>query len=203
MPDSQPPLLLYLHGFNSGPGSLKARQTGIWLKERRPDIEYWIPQLHHRPRVACSQLLDPLLQQAPQREIALIGSSLGAFYALWLQAQLHQAGQQRKIALINPALHPDRLLESFRGPQYNPYSNEHYLLGDNHLAELKQLKIEPALPQATFLLLQQGDELLDYRDALERLPQARTWCEAGGDHAFARFEQRLDEIMTFFGFWPG
>ncbi len=203
MSNTQPPLLLYLHGFNSGKGSLKACQTAAWLKTRRPDIDYWGPQLPHRPLLACTQLLEQLLQQPQERKIALIGSSLGAYYALWLQAQLHQRGQQRKIALINPALHPDRLLETFRGPQYNPYSNEHYLLGDQHLTELKQLKITPALPEATFLLLQQGDELLDYREALERLPQAKISCEAGGEHAFAHFDHHLDAIMTFFGFWPG
>lgn len=197
-----PALLVYLHGFNSGPASLKARQTADWLNTYRSDIEYWVPQLCHRPKKACQSVLEQLLSLESEREIALIGSSLGAFYALWLQAQLHQHGQRRKIVLINPAVHPDRVLDSLRGPQENHYSGERYLLDDQHLNDLLALKVTPALPDQIYLLLQRGDELLDYREALERLPTVKTELEAGGDHSFMHFDQHLTAIMTFFGFWP-
>jgi predicted esterase YcpF (UPF0227 family) len=57
----------------------------------------------------------------------------------------------------------------------------------------------PSAPDVRQLLLlvQLGDELLDQQQTLELLHGAQTVCEAGGCHAFDRFERHMATIRRF------
>ena len=72
--------LLYLHGFRSSPQSTKARQIAAWLQDHRPDLHWWCPQLPVSPKQAVA-LIDSGTADWPRERMAVIGSSLGGFYA--------------------------------------------------------------------------------------------------------------------------
>jgi hypothetical protein len=68
--------IIYLHGFNSGPQSLKAQETARWLAATRTGRQLHCPQLSSHPAQAIAQA-EALLLSLPA-DTALIGSSLGA-----------------------------------------------------------------------------------------------------------------------------
>ena len=107
-------MLIYIHGFNSSAQSFKARL----LRERMTALgrggECACPELAHRPAQAMAQL-EALLAAAPAAaRPALIGSSLGGFYATWLAEQ-----HGLRAVLVNPAVRPWELLRDYLGPQRN------------------------------------------------------------------------------------
>ena len=184
--------LLYLHGFSSARISHKAQVLQAHMDRIGCGAQFQAPDLPHRPAQAIA-LLENLILQAPGKP-TLVGSSLGGFYATYL-AERHDL----KAVLINPAVAPYRLLASLLGPQQNFYTGERYELTEQHMLELQDLEIEHLHPERYFLLVQTGDEVLDYRDVVARYAGAKQHVIPGGDHGFQNFEQYLDEILAFAG----
>jgi predicted esterase YcpF (UPF0227 family) len=54
-------------------------------------------------------------------------------------------------------------------------------------------------PERFWLLVEQGDETLDYRQAVSRYAGARQTVLPGGDHSFTRWDDYLDPIIEFAG----
>ena len=105
--------------------------------------------------------------------------------------------------LINPAVHPDRDLAPYLGAQRNPYTGEAYELTAEHFAELSAFKVARiARPQHYLLLVQTGDEVLDYRVAVAFYAGAWQFVRGGGDHAFHDFAAQLPVILRFAGVGP-
>ena len=149
-------------------------------------------QLHHRPRLALAAIEAWLAQQRPS-QFGVVGSSLGGFYATWL-AERHGA----RAVLINPAVRPCRDLAGYRGPQHNPYTGEDYTLTDEHVVELAALRVERITrAERYFLLVQTGDEVLDWHEAVAFYAGAYQSVQGGGDHAFADFASQLPAILRF------
>ncbi len=188
--------LLYLHGFNSARSSHKAQVLQTHLNSLGRGAEFFAPDLPHRPAQAIA-LVESLLAQLP-RKPTLVGSSLGGYYATGL-AERHDL----QAVLINPAVAPYRLLEPLLGPQRNFYTGESYELTPQHLAELQALEVEALHPERYLLLVQTGDEVLDYREAVARFAGAQQIVIAGGDHGFQAFEKYLDAILAFAGMGAG
>jgi predicted esterase YcpF (UPF0227 family) len=184
--------LLYLHGFNSAQTSHKAQILQAQMDRLGHGAEFLAPDLPHRPAQAMT-LVEALIAQLPSKP-TLVGSSLGGYYATYL-AERHDL----QAVLINPAVAPYRLLAPLLGPQRNYYTGETYELTAQHLAELQALEVETLHPERYFLLVQTGDEILDYRDAVARYAGAKQRVIAGGDHGFQHFENYLDEILAFAG----
>lgn len=182
-------MILYLHGFNSSPASFKARLLQQKLAALGRGGEFLAPALPHRPAAAVA-LLETLLDRHPGA--ALVGSSLGGYYATWL-AERHEL----KAVLVNPAVQPYELLASYLGRQRNLYTGEEYDFTAGHLAELRALEVERVTPERYLLLLATGDEVLDYRQALARYRGCRQVLVAGGDHAFSAFAEHLDTVLAF------
>ena len=80
-----PSHLLYLHGFRSSPQSAKARHVAGWMQQHQPAVVWCCPQLPPSPAEAIA-LLQQLTQHWPQDGSAVIGSSLGGFYAAHMAA---------------------------------------------------------------------------------------------------------------------
>ena len=76
--------LVYLHGFRSSSGSVKAVKTRDWMQACGASARLWQPDLPASPKAAIalvSQWLEDKRQLNPGCSFDFIGSSLGGFYA--------------------------------------------------------------------------------------------------------------------------
>jgi predicted esterase YcpF (UPF0227 family) len=186
--------IFYLHGYNSSPQSHKAQLCGRYFQHCQHAgqalIDYQVPQLSYAPALAIAQL-QSLIANAEQP--LLIGSSLGGYYANYLAQQF-----DCKAVLINPAIYPDHLLVDYLGPQRNDYTGETYTLSEQHMIELQALSVDGIRqPEQRWVLLQTGDETLDYSQASAYYRRCKTVIEYGGDHSFQNFARWLPAITDF------
>ncbi|WP_026972103.1 YqiA/YcfP family alpha/beta fold hydrolase [Aliagarivorans marinus] len=188
---SASPVLLYLHGFNSSPQSLKAEQMRT-LVAQREGIEWLCPQLACHPMDAWRQI-EQLVRAHQGRPLGVIGSSLGGFLATRVAEHFGA-----RAVLINPAVQPYNLLKDYLGPQLNPYTQQHYQLEPQHIDELRALEVaELSCASRLWVLLQTDDEILDYRLAEREYARARLTIEQGGDHSFQGFQRYCPDILSF------
>ncbi len=185
--------ILYIHGFNSSPLSVKAEVTKQYLAEHHADVNFICPQIKSSPLAAISQLKS-ILQQAPQTQWYIMGSSLGGYFSTYLAEQFGL-----KAVLINPAVKPFELLKDYLGEQQNPYTNEQYQVTEQHIEDLRALYSEKISKKQYMVMVQTGDEVLDYQQAVARYHECHLIVQQGGDHSFVDYENMLPEIMTFFG----
>lgn len=195
--------IIYVHGFNSSPGSFKALQLKAFVEQNQLDLHYHSPMLSHWPQQAMETLED-LLEQIKADDhaagkvtrILLVGSSLGGFYSTWLMSRYPGL----KAALINPAVFPQELLPAYLGLNTNLYTGEQYELTQDHMQQLRKLHLaEPACCQNIKVFLQTDDEVLDYRRAENYYRQADVTIIEGGDHGFQNFEQHFTTLLDFAG----
>ena len=184
---------LYLHGFLSSPASEKAQQM-LALFAEHPELgEIRTPELTHHP-VDAMALAEQQLQElrASHERVWLVGSSLGGFYSTYL-AEKHGV----PAILINPAVRPHELFRHYIGDHRHFHSGETVTVEPAHLDQLQALSC-PVIsrPENLLLLLQTGDETLDYRQAAALFRECPAWIEGGGNHSFTRFEQRVPQILA-------
>ena len=185
--------LLYLHGFRSSPQSTKARMVAQAVTRRHPDVLFWCPQLPPSPREAMA-LVAAGIAGWPGSRMAVIGSSLGGYYASWV------AGRKRCASvLLNPAVYPARDLVQYIGEQSSWHQPEdHFWFREEYIAELQALDLRASAPAGRELLVAaQGDEVLDWREMVARYPQAEQIVLEGSDHALSGFEALLDRVLGF------
>lgn len=189
----KPSLLLYIHGFNSSPLSLKANEMKSYCETHRSDIKVVIPQLPCFPEQARELLISIVEKYQDDYRIGLVGSSLGGYLSTWLNSLYGF-----RAVLVNPAVKPYELLEDYLGEQVNPYTHERYILKAQHIETLKSLDVVNIKSAEDFWLLQQeGDEVLDYRQAVDKFADAKQTVEEGGDHSFQGFERFPQQIVKF------
>ncbi len=190
------PLILYLHGFTSGPQSRKVQALAARMAQRGVADRLICPQLPASPAAAVA-LADAIIREkvGAGGTATLVGSSLGGYYATYL-AEKHGL----KAVLVNPAVVAAIELERYLGPQTWLYSGEAFDFTQQHITELCALEV-PAFadPSRYWLLVEEGDETLDYRQAVVRYAGARQTVLHGGDHGFTRWDDYLDEILAFAG----
>jgi predicted esterase YcpF (UPF0227 family) len=186
--------LLYLHGFRSSPQSTKARRMADWVQQHRPDVRWWCPQLPPSPREAVA-LLDEGLAAWPPEGTAVIGSSLGGFYATVLAERRGCAA-----ALLNPAVDPARDLAAHIGETTAWHSEERFFFRPEFIDELHALR-PPQISrhERYFAVIAKGDELLDWREMSARYAGCRIKLLEGGDHALSDFDEHLPDITGFLG----
>jgi predicted esterase YcpF (UPF0227 family) len=185
--------LLYLHGFRSSPQSMKAQKVAARVHARNPDVSWWCPQLPPSPRQAMAMVLEGIAGW-PRDSMAVIGSSLGGFYATWVAQQTGCPA-----VLLNPAVDPARDLAAYIGDQtqfHNP--DEHFFFEPAFVDELRALEPGPlSTPEKVFAVIAQGDEVLDWREMTARYPGATIKLLPGGDHALSDFDDHIDAIFDF------
>lgn len=186
-------MLIYLHGFKSSPASIKASQLKRHMEAKGLAALYDCPALPHRPAEAVA-LIEKRIR-ASRSPVTLVGSSLGGYYATWLAEQYGL-----KAVMVNPAVLAALSLRDYVGQQQNMYSGEVFEFTEAHIAELEAMEVAAITRPARYLLLAEtGDEVLDYRLAVEKYRGARHIVLAGGDHGFTRFTDYLDTILAFAG----
>ncbi|HSC95420.1 MAG TPA: YqiA/YcfP family alpha/beta fold hydrolase [Burkholderiales bacterium] len=184
-------MLIYIHGFSSSPASVKAQLLKARLEALGRGAEFVAPALPPSPAQAA-QLLDALATRHPGA--ALVGSSLGGYYATWLAEQ-----HGLKAVLLNPAVRPYELLSEFVGRQKRFHSDEEYDFTRQHVDELRAFEVARVTPARYLLIVATGDEVLDYRRAVERYRGCRQIVIEGGDHGLSDFSSYLDTVLEFCG----
>jgi predicted esterase YcpF (UPF0227 family) len=187
-------VLIYIHGFNSAPASFKARLIGARMHALGREQEYFVPALPHRPAEAMALLCDLLDKHSIA---ALIGSSLGGFYATYL-AERYGA----RAVLVNPAVKPYKLLRNYLGPQKNLFTGAEYELTVQHVTELEALETTAITPERYLLLTRTAIFFHAVAVIQHFVAGARQHVIAGGDHGFDDFENYLDETLAFCGVLP-
>ena len=190
-----PTHLLYLHGFRSSPQSAKARLMAQLMATKHPDIHWWCPQLPPSPREAMDLLLAGVIDW-PRASMAVVGSSLGGFYATYVAEQMGC-----RAALLNPAVDPARDLAKYIGEQSSWHdADERFFFKPEFVQELRDLTLTGlSQPDRYFALIAKGDEVLDWREMTGRYAGAPIELLEGGDHAISDFEAHLPSVLSFLG----
>ena len=192
--------LLYLHGFRSSPGSTKAQRMAREVAGRQaegPSIVWACPQLPPSPALAV-HVLRQVVADWPRGDMAVMGSSLGGFYATVLAE-----GLGCRALLINPAVEPARDLARYIGEQSSWHDpQDRFFFRPEYIDELQALR--PAAitrPERYFTLIASGDEVLDAREMRQRYAGCGgVWVE-GSDHALSNFDEFLPSVLHFLE-WP-
>ncbi|MFT0544776.1 YqiA/YcfP family alpha/beta fold hydrolase [Allopusillimonas ginsengisoli] len=192
-------MILYLHGFRSSPQSYKATLMAQAMQERGLQDRWICPQLPASPRAAID-LCKQLVQQAQARtgidlasDLAIIGSSLGGYYA----NNLAEHWKCRAVVL-NPAVHAARDLASQVGEHSLYHSDAPFVFLPEYVSELADIATSrPADPGRYYLLAAKGDEVLDWREMADWYAGSHGHILEGGDHGLTGFEQWLPEVLDF------
>ena len=203
--------LLYLHGFRSSPLSTKAQRLAAWVQQHQPSVTWWCPQLPASPQAAAA-LITQGLRDWPRANMAVVGSSLGGFYATWVGARWGC-----KTVLLNPAVNPARDLAAHIGLHPQWHQPEETLFFQAHFVdELRDLYVGGAGPSVTqpwpagrtapgadpsqvLAIVAQGDEVLDWREMVARYPQATLRLIPGSDHGLSDFDDHLTSLTSYLG----
>lgn len=181
-------MTIYIHGFGGSGCGVKAELFRSYFRDTgQPFIA---PSLSYVPHLAI-KTLEEMIESYGGR-VNLIGSSLGGFYAIYLAERY-----ALKAVLINPSVKPYKTLKKVLGMAPNFYDESSFEWKESHLEMLKEYRVEVKKQQNFFVLLQKGDELLDYREAVNKLPDAKFAIEEGGNHSFENVEKYFDEIKGY------
>ncbi|OTG84559.1 esterase [Acinetobacter sp. ANC 5054] len=187
--------IIYLHGFQSSENSIK----GQLLKQYTAgysNISVHLPNLNKPPQQVMAEM-SALIESL--NKVVLVGSSLGGFYATQLMAQY-----QLPTVLINPAIRPWQLFRDLFQHVRLPYQvTKTWRLDDAQLDDMQSLAVQQIPhPKLLLVLLQQGDETLDYREAqqfysAEEAGMALVMTDVGGSHGMDDFAEKIPMVLQF------
>ena len=185
-------LILYVHGWNSHANARKAQLIEHELKNHEIFDTASITLKNH-PREAIKQLTEFILEKQSKYNVHLVGSSLGGYYSVFLAETLNL-----KAAMINPAVWAYKIFENDRGDVENLNTGEKYFIDQAWIDSLEDIFIENPTPDRYLVLLQTGDETLDYKYAEKYFSEARIVIDEGGSHSFDGLEQKIPQILLHF-----
>ena len=165
---------------------------GDYLRNVATGVVYVVPEMHHRPARAVAQAA-AACERVPAADLTLVGSSLGGFYATVLAERMGC-----RAALLNPAVRPHAHFHKYLGAQKNMYTGEEFTLTPQHVDELKAM--QPAAisrPARYWLFVETGDEVLDYREAVDFYAGALQTVVRGGDHTLTSFPEHVPELVEW------
>ncbi len=185
--------LLYLHGFPFSPQSAKAWVPARHVAQHHPHVTWCCPQLPVSPRLAMEQVPEGVAAW-PAARMAVIGFSLGGYYATSLSEKLGCSA-----VLLNPAVFAARDLArqvGIHSQWHDP--QQQFAFTPAHVDELGVLQCGgPADPSRYFLLAAKDDEVLDWREMVARYPGVTLRLLEAGDHGLSDFADHLDAVMQF------
>lgn len=180
-------MIIYIHGFGSSGYGHKAQQ----FREYFNSEAFIAPSLSYIPELAIRTLEE--LIESYDGDVKLIGSSLGGFYSIYLSQKYNV-----QAVLINPSIHPYITLEKVLGNAPSFYDESSFTWMNTHIEMLRQYKVDHVNQKKIITLLQKGDETLDYKEAVKKLPHSKLVIEEGGSHSFESVERHFQMIEDFF-----
>jgi predicted esterase YcpF (UPF0227 family) len=174
------------------PIDLPAGPVAAGVAAHRPDLVWCCPQLPASPTQAMADVLDRIAEW-PWPRMAVIGSSLGGFYAT---AVAERTGC--RAVLLNPAVDPARDLAKHIGETRAWHSEERFFFRAEYVAELQALEV-PRLsaPERYLAVIAKGDEVLSWQEMTTRHAGATFKLLEGGDHALSDFHEHLPDVIAF------
>ena len=185
-------LILYVHGWNSHANARKSQLIEHELKNHEI-FDTASLTLKNHPREAIKQLTEFISEKQSKHNVHLVGSSLGGYYSVFLAENLNL-----KAAMINPAVWAYKIFENDRGDVENLNTGEKYFIDQAWIDSLEDIFIENPTPDRYLVLLQTGDETLDYKYAEKYFSGARIVIDEGGSHSFDGLEQKIPQILLHF-----
>lgn len=166
-----------------------------WVRTHRPDAVWACPQLPPSPREAFALLLQ-ISAGWPVETSAVIGSSLGGFYATALAERLGWPA-----VLINPAVDPARDLARHIGETASWHDPaERFFFRAEFIDELRALRPATLTRLERYLpIIASGDEVLDPAEMQARYAGTPMRVVAGSDHTLSDFDEHLPALIAFFG----
>ena len=187
-------MIVYLHGFRSSPASRKATMLRQAMASRGRSAEYLCPALPASPAHAVKEVERLVQGLAPDR-LALIGSSLGGYYATWLAERLGC-----RAVLLNPAIRPQDDLANHLGEQPVFFSDASIDFRREYLGELDSIDTPTITrPERYLLIAAVGDTVIDYRAMMRKYSGARQIIIEGSDHELSDFADHLEDVLAFCG----
>lgn len=181
---------IYLHGFLSSPRSVKGRMLAAAHERRR--AAFFAPDLNIGPAQAASLLLQ-LTEGIPARSLAVVGSSLGGFYAAWLAEK-----RGCRAVLLNPAVRPWEFVKDYMGEQPTVAGDRTVNVTPDFVRQLRELDVpEVTRPERYLVLLSTADETLDWREADAKYREATRVLIPGGDHRISAFADYCEAVTDF------
>jgi hypothetical protein len=176
--------LIYLPGFNSGPQSEKSAQLKLQFPQLAvASYDSWNPDNGYRQ-------IDALFRPDLDKNLVLIGSSLGGFWAYQFAKKYGL-----KCVLLNPCMSPEITLKPFIGAVENMYSKKKGVLKPEYLLRYSVYRFSGGA-QCT-VLHEKGDELIPYRESVENFAgQAKLVLLEGGSHRFVNVQRAIEEIKA-------
>jgi len=180
--------ILYIHGFGSCGSGFKVQI----LRRFFGNHSVLAPDLPVDP----AETLEVLQALLADEDIDLmVGSSLGGFYAVWLNGLLPNA---LPAVLINPAIKPWEPLAPLVGTHPHWCTGRPFELTLDHIDQLTQLDRRPDPAQEKYLvLLAEGDEVLDHRKSADFFGEFEIMIAAEDNHRFKRLADYLPTIARF------
>ncbi len=179
-------MLLYLHGFRS----IGLCYKGTIIRDFSPHS--LTPNLPYIPDLAIEFIQSLIEKYQKQYKICLIGSSLGGYYATFLAEKY-----DLKAILVNPVIDGYKTLLPAVGRIHIPYNNQTFLWTIDLALSLKQYYVETITPSLYYVMLQKGDKVLNYKNAVEKFRDSKMLLQEGGSHRFENFQDQKDSILQW------
>lgn len=182
-------MIVYIHGFGSSAHGTKA----LILKELFKKEGFIAPSLSYVPDLAIETLKDLIQSYLKYEKVYLIGSSLGGYYATYLADFFNLPA-----VLINPAVNAPYTLTKAIGYVNNYYDHSTFEWNIEHIEMLTKLNVPEIRNELYMLLVQTEDEVLNYKEAVDKFQNSKLVVEIGGNHSYEGIERHKENIETFF-----
>ena len=187
-----PNTILYFHGFKSSSNSDKAQEFKKFIENETSQTKIIIPDLADDFKEANKQIEDLISKNAPN--ILFMGSSLGGYYALYF-AQLYKS----KSVLINPAIPPLNDFEIHLGKNENYATGNKFTISKDDISYIRSLHHKKILePKNNLILLESGDEILNYVESSSYFRGSYIDIFYGGNHSYTSIKEKFTKIKDFF-----
>ena len=183
--------ILYFHGFKSSSDSTKAKDLHKFISRRTRNTILITPNIHDNFHDAHDQIIN--LIESNQPNIFFMGSSLGGYYASFFSQKYN-----KKAVLINPAIPPLKDFEMHLGKNKNYSNGNKFIITKNDRDYIRSLSYKKILkPKNLMILLESGDEILNYNDASSYFSGSHIDILYGGDHSYSSFKEKFNKIQDF------